>query len=387
MRVCLSIVSLLIYFSGAMEFSGAMALSAEPAEDGFEPLFNGKDLSGWQQEGRSGFAARDGMLICNGGGNWPAWLRTTEVFENFVLRMEYKTRFGAESGVFFHAPLHGRISHVGFEVQIGGPGGLKKHSTGAIFDAIPPIKSAARHHSDEGFNELEISMNWPSLKVRLNGELVQDLDVREHDSLRYRPRLGYIGLQDRGKPVLFRNVRIKRLPDQVRHEWKTLLNGDSLDGWSNNTKNTAKWSIEKGVLLGEKGHGYLISDGQYRNCELQTYIKSSPLANGGIFFRWLSTGNRGFEIQIEDIPDSNDPTGSIYGRARAARLPFQPGEWVLMQVFLNESHCAVRVNGVVVAESDRMPGARAGNISLQMHTGKGWVRWKEIQVRPLATTP
>ncbi|MCP4858535.1 MAG: DUF1080 domain-containing protein [Fuerstiella sp.] len=380
-RTCLSIVWLLSCAAGAM------GSAAQPSEEGFELLFNGKDLSGWQKEGQAGFVVRDGMLICNGSGNWPTWLRTTEVFENFVLRMDYKTRFGAESGVFFHAPLHGRISHVGYEVQIGGPGGLKNHSTGAIFDAVPPLTAAARHYSDEAFDELEITMNWPGLKVRLNGQLVQDLDVREHDSLRYRPRLGHIGLQDRGKPVLFRNVRIKRLPDQVRDEWQSLLSTENLDGWSASEKNTATWSIEKGELLGEQGHGYLISDGLYRNCELQTYIKSSPLANGGIFFRWLATNNRGFEIQIEDIPDSNDPTGSIYGRARAGRMPFQPGEWVLMQVFLNEKQCAVRVNGVTVAESDRMGGVRDGNISLQMHTGKGWVRWKDLQVRPLAAAP
>ena len=380
-RMCLPIVLLLVCATGAM------ALADESSDEGFELLFNGKNLSGWQKEGPAGFIVRDGMLICNGQGNWPTWLRTTEIFENFVLRMEYKTRFGAESGVFFHAPLHGRISHVGYEVQIGGPGGLKTHSTGSIFDAVPPLTAAARHHTDDAFNELEIAMNWPSLKVRLNGQLVQDLDVREHDSLRYRPRLGYIGLQDRGKPVLFRNVRVKRLPDQVRHEWQPLLAAADLKGWTTSEKNTAKWSIKNGELLGEQGHGYLISDGLYRNCELQTYIKSSPLANGGIFFRWLATNNRGFEIQIEDIPDSNDPTGSIYGRARARRMPFQPGEWVLMQVFLDEKNCTVRVNGVTVAESDKMGGARDGNISLQMHTGQGWVRWKDIQVRPLAATP
>jgi hypothetical protein len=367
--------------------SSSIAHAAQLSEDGFEPLFNGENLAGWQKEGEAGFIARDNMLVCNGSGNWPTWLRTTEVFENFVLRLEYKTRFGAESGVFFHAPLHGRISQVGYEIQIGGPGGQKPHSTGAIFDAIAPLASAARHYSDEKFDELEITVNWPMLKVKLNGQIIQDLDIREHDSLRYRPRLGYIGLQDRGKPVMFRNIRIKRLPDQIREQWQALLGSEDGDeklaGWSISEKNTADWSLEDGVLLGQTGHGYLITDAMYRNCELQTYIRSSPLANGGIFFRWLSEGNRGFEIQIEDIPDSNDPTGSIYGRARAERMPFQPGEWVLMQVFLREEHCVVRVNGVVVAQSDKMNGVRAGNISLQMHTGQGWVRWKDFRVRPL----
>lgn len=352
-------------------------------EDGFEWLFNGQDLDGWTAEGPAGFVARDGMLVCTGSGNWPAWLRTTEEFENFVLRLEYKTRYGAESGVFLHAPRHGRISQVGYEVQIGGRGGLGPHSTGAIFDAVAPLKNAARNYRDEAFDELEITMNWPSLRVKLNGQLVQDLNVQEHESLRYRPRLGFLGLQTRGKPVLFRNVRIKRLPDQVRSQWRPMLNGQNLEGWSITERCSATWTIERGELLGKHGHGYLVSDEQFRNCEFQTYIKSSPLANGGVFFRWLSERSRGFEIQIEDIPDSNDPTGSIYNRVRATSMPFQPGEWVLLQVFLREKHCVVRVNGVTVAESRSLGGARDGAVSLQMHSGKGWVRWKEMQIRPL----
>jgi hypothetical protein len=379
-RQSLSLLSILCCFSAAL------------ADEQFQPLFNGNDLTGWVMEGEAGFAAKDGMLVCSGSGNWPTWLRTAEVFENFVLRLEYKTRYGAESGVFFGAPLHGRISHVGYEVQIGGGGGLRRHSTGAIFDAIEPLRNSQRETAEDVdpkqlFDQLEITMNWPTLKVRHNGQLVQDLDVREHDSLKYRPRLGYIGFQTRGKPVMFRNVRIKRLADQVRDKWQPLLGGKDLKGWTISDKCSAKWSIENGELLGENGHGYLITDGMYRSCEFQTYLKSSPLANGEIFFRWITGKGRGFEIQIEDIPDSNDPTGSIYGRARAERMPFQPGEWVLMQVFLEESRCVVRVNGVTVAESEKMGGARSGNISLQMHSGKGWIRFKEMQVRPLPTPP
>ncbi|MCA9174661.1 MAG: DUF1080 domain-containing protein [Planctomycetales bacterium] len=354
-------------------------------EEGFVPLFNGKDLTGWVKEGDAGFVVRDGMLVCNGSGNWPTWLRTAEEYENFILRLEFKGFYGAESGVFFHAPRHGLISRTGFEVQLGdNTGRPRRHSPGAIFGAVAPLREAALSYRDEAFNQLEIEVNYPRLRVRLNGQLVQDLDMAEHPQLRLRPRLGHIGLQDRGKPVHFRNLRIKPLPDQVRGQWRPLLNGRDLTGWTISEKCSAQWRIEPdGVLLGEQGHGYLISDETFENCELSCYIRSSPLANGGIFFRWRDERNRGFEIQIEDIPDSNDPTGSIYGRVRAEQLPFTPGEWVLMQVTLNGQHCAVRVNGVIVAESDEMPKARSGNLSLQMHTGKGWVRWQDLRVRPL----
>ncbi|NQT39040.1 MAG: DUF1080 domain-containing protein [Planctomycetes bacterium] len=353
-------------------------------EEGFEPLCNGKDLSGWVKEGKAGFEVRDGMIVCNGSGNWPTWLRSEEVFENFILRLEYKTFYGAETGVFFHAPLHGRVSEVGYELQIGGFGQLGRYSTGAISGAAAPLVMAARHYADKEYDELEIAMNWPRLKVKLNGQLVQDLDCSEHELLCRKPRLGYLGFQDCGKPVHFRNVRVKRLPDQVRDQWKPMLDGKSLDGWTVSEKCSATWKIDdEGALVSENGHGYLISDEPFRNCEFQTYIQTSHLANGGIFFGWQTGKGRGFEVQIEDVPDSNDPTGSIYGRVRAKVLPHQQGDWVLMQVLLNEEHCAVRVDGVIVAESHEMGGRRLGNISLQMHRGDSFIRWKEMRVRHL----
>ncbi len=370
----------------------ATAASAAPqpedpprqSEEGFEPLSSGKDLSGWVREGEAGFEAKDGMIVCNGSGNWPTWLRTEEVFENFILRLDFKTFYGAESGVFFHAPLHGRISKVGFELQIGGSGRTGLHSTGAIFGAAAPLKQAARHWADKEYDQLEIVMDWPTLKVRLNGQLVQDLNCEQHELLRLKPRLGYIGLQDRGKPVHFRNLRVKRLPDKVRDQWKPLLNGKDLDGWTVSDKCTASWEIDKdGVLVSKNGHGYLISDEQFRNVELQTYFRTSHLANGGIFFGWLTGKGRGFEVQIEDVPDSNDPTGSIYNRVRARSMPYAPGEWVLMQVFLEDNHCAVRVNGETVAESHEMGARRLGNIALQMHRNDALIRWKGMQVRRL----
>ena len=357
---------------------------ARSDDEGFQPLFNGKDLAGWVKEGLAGFEVKDGMLVCNGSGNYPSWLRTEEVFENFALRLEYRNLWGAEGGVFFSAPLHGRISRVGFDVRIASnTGRITDFSPGAIFEAVAPLCEAAYHYNDPQWNKLEIVMDWPRLRVTLNGRIVQDLNVEEHPSLRHRPRFGYIGLQDRGKPILFRNLAVKRLPDKQRGQWRPLCNGKDLKGWTISEKCSARWSYEDGSIVARDGHGYLVTDQVYQNCDFQTYVQSSLLANGGVFFRWKDLRNRGFEIQVEDIPDSQDPTGSIYGRVRARCLPFQAGTWVLMQVFLKGRHCLVRVDGVTVAETEALPVDRSGHISLQMHTEKGWIRYKDPRVRSL----
>ena len=362
--------------------------NAQADDDGFEPLFNGKDLTGWVKEGAAGFEVNDGILECTGSGNYPTWLRSKEVFENFVLRVEYRNLWDAEGGVFFSAPLHGRIPHVGFDVRIGlNTGRRDDFSPGAIFEAIPPLVEAARPMNDPQWSKLEIVMDWPKVHVTLNGKVVQNLNVEEHESLRYRPHFGYIGLQDRGKPILFRSVQIRRLPNKQLDQWRPIFNGKDLSGLTITEKCSARWSVDQGEILAEDGHGYLVTNQEYRNCEFRTYVKTSPLANSGVFFRWKGLRNRGFEVQIEDIPDSQDPTGSIYGRVRAKCLPTQVGEWYLMQVFLNGRHCVVRVNGETVAESDTIPVERAGSISLQMHSGKGWVRFKDSIVRSLDGKP
>ena len=136
------------------------------ADDGFTPLFNGRDLSGWVKEDKAGFVVRDGMLHCNGAGNYPGWLRSEKAFENFVLRLEYKLSHYGDSGVFLHAPEYGRNSNVGFEVQLSA--NTRNHkpvasSNMAIFGAVPPKKLAGLVGK---WNQLEITFDWPKLKVR-----------------------------------------------------------------------------------------------------------------------------------------------------------------------------------------------------------------------------
>jgi hypothetical protein len=357
---------------------------AQSAGDDFTPLCNGRDLAGWTPMHGADFAVRDGMIVCTGRSDWPSWLRSDEVFENFVLRMEYKTYYGGESGVYFGAPIAGRVAKVGFEVQLGGHGRLTPYSTGAIFAAAAPTAMPQPLAEGDGYHELEISMDWPRLVVKIDGTIVQDVNCDEHPELRYKQRLGYIGFSSRGKRVDFRNVRIKRLPDRIQKEWKPMFTGNNLAGWTISDKCTAEWTIDhEGILQSSDGHGYLISGDEYDNCEWQCFYKTTELANGGIFFDWIDERSRGFEIQIEDILDSNDPTGSIYGRVRATHLPHKQGEWSHLHVILRDNVCVVRIDGETVAESNTMNNRRRGRISLQMHRNNASVFWKEMQVRRL----
>lgn len=358
-----------------------------PTAEGFVSLFNGKDLSGWVKEGNCGFSVQDGVIYCDATGDYPTWLRTEGTYENFVLRLEFQTRRHGEGGVFLHAPKHGRNSKVGFEIQLSDdtrnaiPAVI---STGAIFGAVPPIRHNTNKLGD--WNQVEITFDWPMLRVVLNGEIVQELNVEQNPELRYRLRNGYLGLQDRQRKTWYRNIYVKKLPDsKAEQEWKPLFNGTDFTGWNMEQKGDAKWKIEDGAIVAEDGNGYVLTNEAYENYELRTYIKATPYVNGGIFLRWNKPvdDERGYEIQIEDVPDSNNPTGSIYDIVRALDPPLRGNEWYLMQIFLQNNHCVIRVDGQTVVDTDKLSLVRPGPIALQMHKTKGSIAFKDIAIRPL----
>ena len=63
-------------------------VGAQEADEGFVPLFNGNDLTGWHAMGAKSWKAENAALVCTGEGG--GWIRTAEQYEDFVLRLEFK---------------------------------------------------------------------------------------------------------------------------------------------------------------------------------------------------------------------------------------------------------------------------------------------------------
>ena len=82
-----------------------MAQMGAAAEKGFQPLSNGKDLTGWAGVGGqpSNWQAKDGVLSCTGKPG-SHWIATEEEYADFDLRLEYKIPKNGNSGVFIRAP-------------------------------------------------------------------------------------------------------------------------------------------------------------------------------------------------------------------------------------------------------------------------------------------
>ncbi len=400
MKQALCVGSIVLALAGPV-----FGLSEEERKDGFVPLFNGKDLGGWVYEHgpKGAFRVVKREIQCNRvmgapRANYPAWLRTVREYENFILRFEYSIPYYCESGLCIHAPLHGRRADVGMKIVLteDTARGAKTQKTGSILHVMREKAFVAKKHST--WYPMEVHMDWPMLRVTLNGVVVQEVDCEKHEKLRWRLRNGYIAFTAMGAPFSLRNLRIKELPSKEewtylldtipgidnKDRWVPLEKGKDLGGW--NILRGASWWVRDGVLKAT-GDGYLITDEEWEDFELFTYVRTTPLANGGMFFRWkgLDTKDRAYEIQIMSNPEGNNPTGSIYSYVRNPNLHVDPGgEWFPMQIFVKGKRIFTRVDGVDGVYSDeRTEFVRSGRISLQMHRRGAQIEWKGLKIKRL----
>ncbi|MBM4046932.1 MAG: DUF1080 domain-containing protein [Planctomycetes bacterium] len=219
-------------------------VSAQPAatEEGFVSVFNGNDLSGWTPMEAMSWSAKDGVLSCSGEGH--GWLRSDKEYQNFTLRLEYRILKDGNSGVFIRATEKGNPAFTGMEVQIADDHGKEptKAATGALYDAVAPAKNMSKPAGE--WNQVEITCKGRQMSTTLNGQKLWEIDlddatlnatIAEEDRARYARELqkaraedkpppfredrqlskrapkGFLGLQNHGTPVQFRNIRIKVL--------------------------------------------------------------------------------------------------------------------------------------------------------------------------------
>ncbi len=86
----------------ALGLAAAVPGGNQPPE-GFESLFNGKDLTGWKATGKMEvWGAENGVIYVSGGGG--GWLLTEKEYGDFVLLVQYKMSKHSNSGVALRAP-------------------------------------------------------------------------------------------------------------------------------------------------------------------------------------------------------------------------------------------------------------------------------------------
>jgi len=207
-------------------------LNDQETTDGFKPLFNGKDLTGWQGNTK-GYVVRDGMIVVEpelGGGN----LYTAQEYSDFIMRFEFKLTPGANNGLGIRTPLKGDSAYSGMELQILDNTADKYRNLkdyqyhGSVYGVVPAkrgyLKPAHEWNSDEwglgDWNYQEVIAKGKHITVKLNGTTIVDENVIEASTPktkdgRNHPGLkrdkGYIAFCGHGDKLAFRSLRIKPL--------------------------------------------------------------------------------------------------------------------------------------------------------------------------------
>ena len=197
-------------------------LPAEEKLDGFVPLFNERDMTGWTGN-TTGYFAKDGKIVCDpgrSGGN----LYTADEYGDFIFRFEFKLTPGANNGVGIRAPLSGDAAYQGMEIQILDNTAPKYANLrpyqfhGSIYGVVPAKKG---HLKPVGqWNSEEIMAKGPHVVVNLNGTTIVDADIdkastpetmdgREHPGLKRKK--GHVAFCGHGDYLEFRHLRIKSL--------------------------------------------------------------------------------------------------------------------------------------------------------------------------------
>lgn len=232
-RRCVALMALIcMAASTAVCVAADNQLTDQEKQDGWILLFNGKDYTGWQCNNGKEVASDvvDGCMQPYKSGGYIIIYK--KQFGDFILKCDVKMPEQCNSGVFFRVEDPKNPVHTGFEAQVATGTGTSCHDFGAIYDLVPLKKNATK--GPNVWNSVEIKCLGPKVSVKLNGELVCEMDADQFDQPGERAiegdhkyklngekravkdfaRKGYVGFQDHGHPVWYKNVKLLPLDEK-----------------------------------------------------------------------------------------------------------------------------------------------------------------------------
>ncbi len=376
--------------------------------DGFKPMFNGKNLSGWQglvenpiarakmktvelerkqaeadMKVPANWSVKDGCIWFNGSGEN---LCSIKQYGDFEMIVDWKISKKGDSGIYLRGTPQVQIwdtSRVEVGAQVGS-GGLYNNQK----NPSKPLKVADNPIGD--WNTFRIIMIGEKVSVWLNGELVVDNVILENywdRSIPIFPK-GPIELQAHGTDLAFRDIYVREIkeseynltPEEKADGFVALFNGRNLDNW---TGNKQSYVVEDGMIVikPEQGSGGNLYTGkEYADFNFRFEFLLTPAANNGLGIRAPLEGDAayvGMELQILDntAPVYADLQpyqyhGSVYGVIPAKRGFLKPvGEWNSEEVIVQGTKIKVILNGTVIVDGDIAEARDNGTMDHNEHPG------------------
>jgi hypothetical protein len=398
-------------------------LGAAAGAEGWVPLFNGKDLSGWKTDpAQPGDWSVEGGVLKGLGPDTSHLYTERDDYKDFHLRVEARINEGGNSGVYVRAgsapvwPANKPTYPFGYEAQIYHSDRANEPQTGSLFagpDGAVVRVSESPARPGEWFT-LEVIAQGNHLVVKVNGRTTAD-----YTDDRQRFMRGRIALQtmERATVAEFRKVEVRELspPPDGGRGFVPLFNGKDLEGWSTLDGRAAGWEVRDGFVEVAPRTGDIRTwatfgpDFQLHAefwLPLMPAAKGQARANSGIFLQGR------YEVQVLDSYNNDtrpDGTvGSLYGLVapdpEALRKAIRPPEeWQTYDVTFHaprvnaqgqvteKGRVTIVLNGVTVIDGgqfDRTSGMALDNklgdpgpIRLQDHGAR--VRFRNLRIKEL----
>ncbi|WP_227008995.1 3-keto-disaccharide hydrolase [Christiangramia fulva] len=377
------------------------------------PLFNGEDLSGWQQKGgEADYEVQNGMIIGSTVHDTPnSFLTTKKNYEDFILELDFKVDSTMNSGIqirsnSFPNYQNGRVH--GYQVEIdpsdrAWSGGIYDEGRRGWLYSLENNPEAQKAFRQNKWNHYRIEAIGDTIKTWVNeiptAYLIDDKTDKGFIALQVHA----IGKDDEaGKKVMWKNIKIltdslskyskkialepkttknKLTSDEAANGWKMLWDGETTSGWHGARLDDFPekgWVIEDGnlIVLASGGAesaagGDIVTDSLYGDFELKVDFKITKGANSGIKYYVDTDLNKGpgssIGLEYQILDDENHPDaklGNHEGSRTVASLydliqadpdkPIHPiGEWNTAHIISKDNHVEHWLNGVKVLEYER----------------------------------
>lgn len=362
---------------------------------GYEPLFNGKDLTGWKglvgnpktranmseeelaeaqkkadEEMRAHWKPVDGVLAFDGKGKN---LCTDKDYADFEMYVDWKIEPGGDSGIYLRGSPQVQIWDTEHEPYFrhgaeNGSGSLWNNKKNPRFPSMKANRPAGE------WNTMHIRMVGQYVTITLNGHVVTDHVVLENYWEPNRPiyRSEQIELQNHGNLLWFRNLYIREIGTSEANEIlrsrqeqqlasTSIFNGEDFTGWKGDVDG---YEVKDGTIVNKQDKGgNLLTEKQYANFISRLEFMVPPAGNNGLIVRYTGEGSphiNGMELQVLDNEDPRyaklDPRqyhGSVYGVIPAHRGYLrEPGEWNVQETLMNGNHIRIDLNGYTILDAD-----------------------------------
>lgn len=381
------------------------AVSAKK-KDGWTPLFNGKDLTGWHQlNGKAKYHVEKGEIVGTTVSNTTnSFLATDRDYSDFILELDLLVDNDMNSGIQFRSisksdvmngRVHGYQCEVDPSTRAWSAGIYDEARRGWLYtgDLNPVAKTAFKLGQ---WNHYRIECVGSSMRTWLNGVPVAYLLDNMTPSGLIALQVHAIGEKDQpGNQIRWKNIRIKttglkatETPDvfvvnllpntlskaEKEQGWKLLFDGKTTNGWKGVEMNqfpSEGWKVEDASLMavanlsGTHGKGVdIITDEKYAAFEFQFEFNFAEGANSGVkYFTGNGGPSIGLEYQVLDDKrhpdakmgvDGNRTMASLYDLITADkqdRFTKPAGEWNIGRIVVYpDNHVEHWLNGMKVVE-------------------------------------